>query len=110
MTWGEAIRHAHTLASDPSSMIAAALHGWDHPVTREALALMDLFDLQHQIAWAQGGKKGPRPKPYPRPWPDRKKSRPRPTVTPQVAIAALRAAGHTAELPSKLQHLEAASG
>ena len=99
MTWGEAIRDAHTVAADPSSMIAAALHGWDHPVTREALALMDLFDLQHQIAWAQGGKKGPRPKPYPRPWPDRKKSRPRGSVAAVVGIEELRAGGHTDGLP-----------
>lgn len=55
---------------------------------------MNLFDLMHQIAWAQGGRKGPRPKPHPRPWADRTKSRPKPTVPQDVVIAALQMAGH----------------
>ena len=107
MSWGETWRLTHLLARDPSSEVAAAVNGLDHPVDRAALVLMDLFDLQHVLAWGQGGRKGPRPKPYQRPWPDRTKSRPRPTVSPEVAIAALRAAGHTAALPEKFRHLEA---
>lgn len=110
MTWGEAWRLTRILASDPSSQVAVALSGWDHPLTREALAVMDLFDLQHRVAWGQGGRKGAKPKPYPRPWPDRTKSRPRPSVSPEVAIAALRAAGHTAALPKKFQHLDVNGG
>lgn len=101
MTWGEAWRHTRTLAGDPSSYVAAAVAGWEHPLTREALVLMDLFDLQHLAANPKR-----KPKPYPRPWPDRTTSRPRPTVSPERAIAALRGAGHTAALPERFQHLE----
>jgi hypothetical protein len=51
------------LRYDPSSAIAAALAGWDHPVSREALILMDLFDLDMQVATA--GSKGSKAKPHP---------------------------------------------
>lgn len=61
MSWGEALRLFRVLATDPSSCIAAALRGWQHPVSREALALFDLFDLEHKKAVK-------RPTPYPRPW------------------------------------------
>jgi hypothetical protein len=37
------------LRRDPSSMIAAAIEGWDHPISREALALYDLFDVTVQV-------------------------------------------------------------
>lgn len=67
MTWGEAIRLTTILSADPSSHVGAALAGWDHPASREALILMDLYDLQHQ------SKAKRRPKPYPRPFPDRHK-------------------------------------
>lgn len=102
MPWGEAWRLTHILASDPSSYVAAALGEWAHPVTREWLVLADLID----VFVASRPRKGRRPKPYTRPWPDRSKSRPRPTVEPEVAIAALRAAGHTAALPKHLQHFD----
>lgn len=62
MTWGEAARLVTILASDPSSMTAASVGGWDYPTTREALVMMDLFDLQHM------SKSKKKPKPYPRPW------------------------------------------
>lgn len=52
--WGEALRLVKILRADPSSMIAAALEGWDHPISREALILMDQFDLDLQVA--TGGK------------------------------------------------------
>lgn len=68
MPWGEAVDVIRVLRADPSSMIAAALAGWTHPVSREALVLADLFDLTHMLAWGQNGGKGPKPKPYPRPW------------------------------------------
>lgn len=101
MSWGEAFRLTQVLATDPSSSVAAALAGWDMPTTRESLALMDLFDLTHRIAWAQGGGKGQKPKPYPRPWPTRSSKRVTPdaSLTQDEIIAALRAAGHTAPLP-----------
>lgn len=62
MGWDEAIRLIAILRRDPSSMIAAALEGWDHPVSREALILMDLFDLDMSINTDR--KKG-KPKPHP---------------------------------------------
>lgn len=37
------------LRADPSSAFAAALEGWEHPISREALVLMDLFDLEHAV-------------------------------------------------------------
>lgn len=43
--------------------MAAAIEGWDHPISREALILMDHFDLDMAV---NAGKK--KPKPYPRPW------------------------------------------
>ena len=62
MTWGEAWRLYLILAGDPSSQVAAAIQGWTHPVSREALVLFDLLDLQHT------SKAKRRPSPYPRPW------------------------------------------
>lgn len=63
MTLAEAARHAVTLRADPSSAIAAAIEGWDHPISREALVLMDLFDLEHSV----NSKKTPKPH-HGRPW------------------------------------------
>lgn len=101
MSWGEAYRITTMLANDPTSHVAAAISGWDHPVSFEALALMNLFDLTHQIAWRQGGSKGPRPTPYPRPWRNRttKRAKPDASLTQDEIIAALRRAGHTAPIP-----------
>ncbi|HKY57659.1 MAG TPA: hypothetical protein VJL80_06450 [Aeromicrobium sp.] len=92
--WGEAIGLVQTLAADPSSYIAASVSGWDYPITYEAAAVMNLFDLMHDIAWQQGGRKGSRPRPHPRPWRDRAKSRPKPTISQDEVVAALMAAGH----------------
>ena len=67
MGWGEAVGLVKILRADPSSMIAAALEGWSHPISREALILMDQFDLD--MAAATSGSKGRKPKPHPgRPW------------------------------------------
>lgn len=98
MTYGEAWRQTFILMGDPSSQVAAALGGWDHPVDRLDLVIRDLFDLQHQIG-AAGSKKAP--KPYPRPWPEVKTRRQAPgvDVTQEQVLAALRSAGHTAALP-----------
>lgn len=102
MSWGEAWRVTHVLLGDPSSHAAAAVAGWEFPVTREWLVLADVVD----VLLASNARKGRKPKPYPRPKPNGRKSRPRPTVAPEVAIAALRQAGHTAALPKHLRHFE----
>src|SRR5690606_34330058 len=60
--WGQAIRLLTILKADPSSATAAALAGWSHPISREALALADLIDVQGS---SKAGKKW---KVYPRPW------------------------------------------
>jgi hypothetical protein len=100
MSWGEALRITERLSRDPASHVGAAIADWEYPVPHEALVLMNLYDLTHQIAWAQGGGKGTRPKPHPRPWRDQSKRHMRPTVSQEVVLAALRMAGHTGEPPS----------
>jgi hypothetical protein len=62
MSLAEAGRLFEILRADPSSALAAALEGWDHPVSREAAVLMDLWDLE---AVKSGAKKPPK---YPRVW------------------------------------------
>lgn len=62
MSWSEAVRLSYILRADPSSALAAALAGWDHPISREALILMDHYDLDRGVA---GDKRW---KGYPRPW------------------------------------------
>lgn len=102
MSWGEALRHTHTLAGDLSSHVGAALSGLKYPVTREAVVLMDLYDLEHHIAWAEAGGKGSAPRPYERPWHTEtgpRKTKPDASLTQAEIVAALRAAGHTAPLP-----------
>ena len=66
ITLTEVARLATILRRDPSSAIAAALEGWDYPVSREALAIYDLFDV---TVLANTDTKGGRPKPHSgRPW------------------------------------------
>lgn len=62
MDWGEALRLATILAADPSSQVSAALGRWKHALSWEAIAIRDLYDLQH------ASKSKRKPKPYPRPW------------------------------------------
>ena len=63
ITLSELGRLMAIVKDDPSSATAAALAGWTHPISREAVILMDLFDLEHAV----NSKK--RPKPHPgRPW------------------------------------------
>lgn len=97
MTWGETWRLFHLLMHDPSSQVGAALAGWSEPVNRMDLTLRDLYDLQH------ASKTKRKPKPYPRPWPDRTKTRLEPSadLTQDEIVAALRAAGHTAAIPTR---------
>lgn len=45
MGWGEAARMVNILRADPSSALASAMAGWDFPISREALATLDLYDL-----------------------------------------------------------------
>ena len=58
MTWSEAVRLSRILRADPSSALAAALVGWSHPVSREALILMDQWDLDAAVA--SGKRRAPR--------------------------------------------------
>lgn len=61
MGWGEAVGHVRILRADPSSMLASAVEGWAFPISREALALYDIFDVTVQVN--SDPKKG-RPKPH----------------------------------------------
>ena len=82
MTWGEAIRLTAVLQLDPGSAVGAALAKFDHPTSREALILMDLYDSTEM---ARAGRKA---KPYPRPWGDKAK---RVVGRARLTVAQLRA-------------------
>lgn len=70
MGWGEAVRAVRTLRADPSSMLAAAVEGWDHPLSRVEAILMNHYDLTFKATGAKN------PTPYPRPFAtDKAKSR-----------------------------------
>jgi hypothetical protein len=103
MTWGEAIRLTRFLTNDTASAVGAAVAELDRPTSREALILMDLYDVYVHIAWLKAGGKGQRPKPYPRPWRPitTRRTAPDARLTQDEIIAALRAAGHTARLPGE---------
>lgn len=58
------------LMSDPRSRFQAVVAGWDHGVSREAITLYDLFDLELRSKVRPGDFK-----PYPRPWRQRTRSR-----------------------------------
>jgi hypothetical protein len=62
MHWGEAVRLAGILRADPSSMLAASMEGWKYPVSREAIALARLYDLEYAKTGAKNRK--PYPMPY----------------------------------------------
>lgn len=57
------------LMRDPASRLHAAVAGWEFPVSREWMALTDLFDMQ------LSSKSRRKQKPYPRPFEAGKKSR-----------------------------------
>lgn len=61
MGWGEAVGHVRILRRDPSSQIAAAVEGWDHPLSREAAVLMDVWDLEYAKAGTKKREQYPRP-------------------------------------------------
>jgi hypothetical protein len=93
MSWPEAVSLAKTLTADPSSRVAAAVHGWDHPTTHEVRVLMDLYDLTRRANTDKRHQS--RIKPYPRPWPDTNVTRSAPATVDQKTIrAALAARGH----------------
>lgn len=46
MPWDEAVRLVRILRADPSSQIAAAIEGWDYPLSREGWQMADLIDVQ----------------------------------------------------------------
>lgn len=89
MSWAEAWSLTVTLARDPSSQLGATLAGWQYPAPRDALVLLDLFDLTAQ---ANSGKR--KPPPHPRPWDKPPERFGRPAVSQNRVRAALRAAGH----------------
>lgn len=91
MPWSEAVRLTRVLSDDPTSRIAAAAHDWDRPWSFEWAAIVDLFDLTHQV----NADKRNKPKPYPRPWRDpNARRRGRTNLNRDEVIAILNAHGH----------------
>jgi hypothetical protein len=62
MTWGETWALTQVLLADPSSQVSAAVAGWRWPMSRESLALADLWDLTFRMGKKAGSLA------YPRPW------------------------------------------
>ena len=62
--WGETLALFRILKADPSSHVAAAIHGMQSPWSREAFLLADVYDLTLAVNWANKHKD---PTPYPRP-------------------------------------------
>jgi hypothetical protein len=77
---GEAVDHVkvdrllRVATRDPSSVLYAAQHGWDYPVSRDWIAAADVFDAVNVLITVTAQSKR-KPKPYPRPWPDNNTSR-----------------------------------
>lgn len=65
VTLFEVARLVVILRKDPSSAIASTLEGWEYPVSREALILMDHYDLDRALN--HDPKKGKADR-YPRPY------------------------------------------
>lgn len=61
MGWDEAARQVRILRADPSSALAANAEGWKFPISREALAIYDLFDV---TVMANSDPKKGKPKPH----------------------------------------------
>jgi hypothetical protein len=87
MSWGEAWDLVLVLLTDPTSRIAAAVNGWAHPLSHEAQAVLDLFDLQNIRTYGRGKGK---PKPHPRPWDPRPERYGKTDLSPSQAREALR--------------------
>jgi hypothetical protein len=80
-------RLTQRLALDPSSHVYAALAGWAYPMSRDALATADLFDLFAMANAAEDRQ----PTPYPRPWVATEQPRPKLPTMPVAEYRALRA-------------------
>lgn len=100
MDWGEAWLLLQQVVLDPSSRLAAAVAGWEYPLSREGQIAIDHYDLAHKIA---AGKKSITP--YPRPWHRQRKRFGRATRPQAEIMAALRARGH-----GRLLHRQDAAG
>jgi hypothetical protein len=90
--WGEALDLIRILRSDPASMLAAAVEGWDYPLSRTDAILADMWDLSYAKA---GAKKQER---YPRPFKDPARLKRRGNAagrTREQVIEILRAHGHS---------------
>lgn len=91
----ELVALVQILHRDPSSWLFASAAGWEFPVSREHLTLMDQFDAFMQA----NSKKGARPKPYPRPFSDakryggKKKNTPRTPAELEALFASRRGTG-----------------
>ena len=94
VSWTEAHYLASVLLSDPTSQLAAAAAGWDHPWSYEAMVLADLYDLF--LAANTDRRKRGSMKPYKRPFKQANGTRrSRPPMVDQAAVrAALAARGH----------------
>lgn len=91
--WDEALDLVRILRSDPSSMLAAGVEGWDQPHSHTDLILMRQYELTQAAAGAK------RPQPYPAaPWarPDKGPKRFGDTAgrSREEVIVILRAHGH----------------
>lgn len=94
MTWAEAYDLTIELGKDPTSHVGAALAGWEHTYSHEALILADLYDLT--VSANTDKARRAKIRPYPRPFEtnrDRERSR-RPAVSQAVVKATLAAMGH----------------
>ena len=92
LTWRESCALLKGLLTDPTSRIAAKVSGLDHPWSREAAILADVWDL---LAAVNADPKKSPPT-YPRPVPKRLQGKhsQRPTVSKDIIRRALEARGH----------------
>lgn len=94
MAWHESWHLTRELLTDPTSHAAAAVADWSHPLSREGMALLDLFDL---LAIVNSGRRKPRP--VPRPWDPKPKRMGKTNRSRDEVIAILASRGHgTAQL------------
>lgn len=93
MSLQEAVSLTRTLIGDLTSHVGAAVQGWQYPLTHEARAAMDLYDLTVMVN--TDPKKRSQIEKYPRPWPKPVGVRSQtPTVSQQAIRKALAARGH----------------
>ena len=61
--WDEALDLISVLRRDPGTAVAAAMEGWDYGISREAVILADIFEMEQATA----GVKRPQQHPL-KPW------------------------------------------